>query len=104
MREEQLEDVAKLFKTLSEPVRLRILSCLMEGSKTVGEIVELTALKQGNVSKHLKILSDADLLSRQKEGNYVYYRIAQPLLFDLCGLVCQQLEETAQGKLDRLKA
>lgn len=95
----KLEEVAKLFKILSEEARLRLLSILMDGGRTVGELVEASGLKQGNVSKHLKILLDADLVKRKKEGNYVRYSIAEPLIFDLCALVCRQVETAAAEKL-----
>lgn len=89
----QLEEIAKLFKILAEPARLRLISCLMAGGKTVSELIELSGLKQGNVSKHLNILFDADLVSREKEGNFTRYSVAEPLLFELCQLVCGQMEK-----------
>lgn len=95
----QLQEVAKLFKTLSEPARLKLISSLMGGGMTVSELVEKSGLKQGNVSKHMKILLDASLVSREKEGNFVRYRIAEPLLFELCSLVCTQVENAAQANL-----
>lgn len=103
LSEGQLEEVAKLFKTLSEPARLRLISSLMSGALTVGELVKSTGLKQGNVSKHMKILLDAGLVSREKLGNFTSYSISEPLLFDLCKLVCTQVENSAQSKLDRTK-
>jgi ArsR family transcriptional regulator len=99
----QLEGVANLFKVLSEPARLRLISSLMGGGLTVGELVERTGLKQGNVSKHLKILLDVSLVAREKEGNFVRYSISEPLLYDLCSLVCTQLENAAHQKLKQVK-
>ena len=101
--EGQLEAAAKLFKTLSEPARLRLLSTLMSGGLTVGELVFETEMKQGNVSKHMKILLDADLVSRVKEGNFVRYSIIDPMISELCKLVCTQTEKSAQTKLERLQ-
>lgn len=99
---DQLAEIAKLFKILSEPARLQLISGLMSGSKTVSELVMSTGLKQGNVSKHLKILFDADLLAREKEGNFARYRVSEPMLFELCQLVCTQVGSAAENKLKRL--
>ena len=99
LSEAQMEEIAKLFKILSEPARLKLISSLMTGGLTVSELVELTGLKQGNVSKHLKILADADLVCREKEGNFVRYSIAEPMLYELCKLVCTQVEQAAAAKL-----
>jgi DNA-binding transcriptional ArsR family regulator len=103
LNEGQLTEVAKLFKILSEPARLRLISSLMGGGLTVGDLVDKTGLKQGNVSKHMKILLDASLVARAKEGNFVRYSISEPILYDLCKLVCTQVENSAQSKLDRAK-
>ena len=74
----------------------------MKGALTVGELGDQTGLKQGNVSKHMKILLDADLVKREKVGNFVRYNIAEPILFELCHLVCVQVESSAAEKLKRL--
>ncbi|MGJ8671517.1 ArsR/SmtB family transcription factor [Rubritalea sp.] len=103
LSESQMEEIAKLFKILSEPARLKLISSLMAGALTVGELVDHTALKQGNVSKHMKILLDADLVKREKEGNFVRYSIAEPMLFELCHLVCRQVENAAVEKLKCVK-
>ena len=102
MTEAQMERVAAVFKVLSETARLKLVSSLMGGSRTVSELVELSALKQSNVSKHLKILADAGLISKRKEGNFVRYEISEPKLYALCGLMCAQVEESAQASLDAL--
>ncbi len=57
--------VADFFKVLSEPSRLQILCVLKEESRNVSEIVEASGLGQTNVSKHLKILAQAGIISRQ---------------------------------------
>lgn len=93
MNPAQLERAAALFNTLSEPSRLELLQALMSGPKTVTKLIEETGMKQGNVSKQLGILYSARLLSRQRDGNYVYYAISEPMIFDLCHLVCATLRE-----------
>lgn len=99
----QMDQVAAMFKVLSESARLHLISVLMGGSHTVTELIEATGLKQSNVSKHLKILCDAGLLGKSKEGNYVRYAILEPRLYDLCGLMCAQVEAAAQARVESLK-
>ena len=92
--------VAEFFKVLSESSRLQILCALKTGTKNVTEIIELTGLGQANVSKHLKILAQSGIVSRQPKGISVYYKIANPFIFELCELVCNslaiQIEQQAQ--------
>ncbi|MEY2983574.1 MAG: hypothetical protein RLZZ568_191 [Cyanobacteriota bacterium] len=83
--------VAEYFKVLSEASRLQILSCLRTGPMNVREITEATGLGQANLSKHLKVLTQAGILARQAKGVSVYYSICDPSIFDLCEVVCDRL-------------
>lgn len=101
-----LAPVAEYFKVLSEVSRLQVLCCLKSGAKNVTEIIEATGLGQANVSKHLKVLTQAGIVSRQPQGISVFYKIADPIIFELCELVCDRLairldEQTQQ--LEELK-
>jgi DNA-binding transcriptional ArsR family regulator len=88
--------IADFFKVLSEVARLQIVCALKSGSKNVSQIIEITGLGQANVSKHLKILTDARLLSRSQQGVNVIYEIANPVIFPLCDLVCESLKVQLQ--------
>ena len=92
--------MADFFKVLSEVSRLQIVCALKSGAKNVTEIIEITGLGQANVSKHLKMLAQAGVVSRRQEGVCVYYQIANPFLFELCDLVCNalsiQIEQQSQ--------
>lgn len=98
-----LSQVADYFKVLSELSRLQVLCALKEGGKNVTEIVEATGLGQANVSKHLKILTQAGIVARQPQGVSVYYQIADQMIFDLCELVGQRLEVQLQEQSQALK-
>ncbi len=63
----------------ANPVRLRILCRLLAGRACVGELADATGERQPTVSAHLKHLLLAGLLSREREGNRVYYEITDPL-------------------------
>jgi len=86
-----LAPIADYFKVLSEVSRLQVLSCLRSGAKNVTEVMEETGLGQANVSKHLKILAQAGVVKRRPQGTSVYYEISDPLIFELCELVCDRL-------------
>lgn len=98
-----LGQVADYFKVLSEISRLQVLCCLRSGTKNVTEIMEITGLGQANVSKHLKILAQAGIVTRQPQGVSVYYQIAEPLIFELCELVCQHLSSRLEQQSEQLK-
>lgn len=83
--------IADFFKVLSEVSRLQIVCALTTGPKNVTQIIEITGLGQANVSKHLKLLTDARILSRTQQGVNVIYEIANPVIFPLCELVCNSL-------------
>ncbi|MEO0434079.1 MAG: metalloregulator ArsR/SmtB family transcription factor [Cyanobacteria bacterium J06656_5] len=83
--------MASFFKVLSEASRLQIVCALKAGPKNVTEIIETTGLGQANVSKHLKMLAQAGIVSRQAQGVCAYYQISNPFIFELCELVCDAL-------------
>ncbi len=98
-----LAPVADYFKVLSEVSRLQVLCCLKSGVKNVGEIIEATGLGQANVSKHLKILTQAGMITRQPQGVSVFYQITDPLIFELCELVCDRLTVRLEEQSEKLK-
>jgi DNA-binding transcriptional ArsR family regulator len=88
-----LASVADYFKVLSEVSRLQILSCLQLGAMNGKEIAEATGLGQANLSKHLKALTQAGIISRQPQGVSVYYQITDPVIYDLCQVVCDRISQ-----------
>ncbi|MDR3410932.1 MAG: metalloregulator ArsR/SmtB family transcription factor [Formivibrio sp.] len=83
--------IANYFQALSEPMRLKVLNALRAGDRNVGELAELLGCTTANISKHLSLLAKSGFVERQARGNAVYYRIADPAIFDLCNLVCGQV-------------
>jgi DNA-binding transcriptional ArsR family regulator len=92
---QQLERVANLFRAFSESTRLAIIQELKSGELSVSDIVGQLTTSQANVSKQLKLLHDAGLVSRRKSGTQVLYQIADPMVFELCRLVCEKLNRDA---------
>jgi DNA-binding transcriptional ArsR family regulator len=91
-----LSMMADFFKVLSETSRLQIVCSLKTGAKNVTEITEASGLGQANVSKHLKMLAQAGIVSKRQEGVCIYYQIANPFIFELCELVCDALSVQIQ--------
>lgn len=91
--EELAELIARRFRLLAEPMRIRLLDDLRDGEATVGELAEALATSQQNVSKHLGVLAEAGMLGRRKEGNRVYYRIVDESVFALCEQVCGSMQD-----------
>jgi ArsR family transcriptional regulator len=95
---DQRDAVAQRFRLLGEPVRLELLEALhAEGKMSVGELVEATGHRQANVSKHLGLMADDGLLTRNREGVHVYYAIDDATLSALCLLVSTQLQKEDDG-------
>jgi len=100
--EEMLALMAGKFRMLSDPTRLAILHSLMtNGEMNVSQIVAATGRGVANVSKHLKQLADAGLLTRRKEGSYVSYRLDDPVIERICELVCDSLRREIESQLKR---
>lgn len=103
MNDQMLTSVALKFKILSDSTRLKILTLLMDGEKAVSDIVEKIDSSQPNVSKHLTLLEQHDFVSKRKEGVFVIYAIATPVVHDLCKLMCQNIDSQAKEKYQQLK-
>lgn len=93
-----LDKIANFFKVFAEPTRLSILQELRDGPASVNDLVEVLPTSQANVSKQLKTIYEADLLERNQKGNQVFYSISEPLVFELCELVCDKLNRSAKAK------
>ena len=102
MSDKMLDLVARRFRTLGEPYRLRILQQLEQGEKSVGELVASLDGNQPNVSKHLQILSDVGLIGRRREGTSVFYAISDPMVFKLCALVCSSEADKSRREFKEL--
>ena len=95
---DDLDRVASFFRAFAEPTRLALMQELKEGPRSVGEIVDTLPTTQANISKQLKILHDAGLLSREKKGTSVYYSICEPIVLELCRIACEKLNRDAKPK------
>ncbi|MGA0004089.1 MAG: ArsR/SmtB family transcription factor [Burkholderiaceae bacterium] len=93
-----LERASRYFSLLAEPARLRILQAVCDKECSVQEIVGQTSLPQPNVSRHLSLLFNAGVLSRRREGTFVFYKVSDPLVTQLCRTVCVHLATSEPAK------
>ena len=84
---EVLKLQAELCKSLSDPKRLRIIQELRSGEKAVSELAGILGLKQSNTSQHLAVLRRIGVITPRKDGNTVYYRLADAKIAEACDLV-----------------
>ncbi len=75
----------------------------MEGEKSVGTVVVETGQNQANVSKHLKMLAEAGMVRRRKEGLQVFYAVGDPLIEQLCALVCGAVVQEARAQVEETR-
>jgi ArsR family transcriptional regulator len=89
--EQVFELAAELFRVMSAPMRLKIISSLCNGEKNVGQLLEEIETTQPNMSQHLNTLYQAGVLGRRREGVQIYYRIVNERVVTLCRAVCTQI-------------
>ncbi|HSR36883.1 MAG TPA: metalloregulator ArsR/SmtB family transcription factor [Desulfurivibrionaceae bacterium] len=83
MEESQIEDIAKLLKTMSHPIRLKILCLLQDRELTVGDLHKEVQTTNANVSQHLSILRNQGIITYRKDANFIYNRIAEGRVTEL---------------------
>jgi ArsR family transcriptional regulator len=81
-----------MFRVMSAPMRLKIISCLCDGEQNVTYLLSKIATTQPNMSQHLNTLYKAGVLSKRREGVQIHYRIANEQIVNLCKIVCTQVE------------
>ena len=84
--------IARRFRLLGEPMRIKLLDRLRAGEASVQDLAAAVGTTQQNVSKHLGVLADAGVVARRKEGNFVYYRVVDDGVWALCNDVCGSVE------------
>jgi len=89
--DEMFDLAAETFRVMSAPMRLKIINCLCNEEKNVGQLLEEIDTTQPNMSQHLNTLFNAKILGRRREGVQIYYRIINERVVTLCRAVCTQI-------------
>ena len=88
------EGMLAALRAAGEPTRLRILTLLSEGERTVKDLTDILGQSQPRISRHLKLLADAGLIERHPEGSWVFYRAADKgPAAEICADIISRLDE-----------
>jgi DNA-binding transcriptional ArsR family regulator len=90
-----VEVVARFFRALGDPARLRLLEFLLGGEHTVTECVRQIGLSQGRVSAHLACLAGCGYVEGRREGRFSWYKVADPRVADLVVLARSMAADNA---------
>jgi ArsR family transcriptional regulator, virulence genes transcriptional regulator len=94
---------AEISKTLAHPLRIAILHYLKDGEKTVNDLTQKFGASQSNISQHLALLRQRQIVKTRKEGATVYYRVASPKISQACDMVREVLLEQLSQKQELAK-
>lgn len=89
--DEVFESAAEVFRVMSAPMRLKIISSLCNGEKNVGQLLSEIDTTQPNMSQHLNTLYKAGVLGKRRDGVQIHYRIINDRVVTLCRAVCTQI-------------
>ena len=78
LEDEQLQRAAETLRVVSHPARLRVVEILVDGERSVTEIQDTLGITQSLTSQHLSNMRVRGVLKCRKDGNMVYYSIANP--------------------------
>ncbi len=84
--ENNIEKVARCMKALAHPLRLKVLVALNDQELSVQDLVDAVGTTQSNVSQHLTIMRDKNILSSRREANQVFYRVGDCKVLELVAL------------------
>lgn len=85
-----------VLKAMGEPTRLRILALLRHGELTITDLTEILGQSQPRVSRHVRVLVDAGVVSKQREGTWAYFRVVESgPVAELTGAVLSTLDDDA---------
>lgn len=83
MKDEQIDAVANILKSMAHPIRLKILCLLQDKEMSVGDIRDQVETTNANVSQHLNILRSQGIIDFRKDANFIYNRISDKRILDL---------------------
>jgi DNA-binding transcriptional ArsR family regulator len=101
--DEIVDLIARRFRVMADPTRIKLLDRLREGEASVQELTDAVGSTQQNVSKHLGVLADAGIVARRKDGNFTKYRVVDDGIWQLCEDVCGSVERQLDTLRDALR-
>jgi DNA-binding transcriptional ArsR family regulator len=89
---------AEISKTLANPLRLAILYSLKGGERTVNDLADLVGVSQSNVSQHLALMRQRQIVKTRKSGVSIYYSVSSPKISQACDMIREVLLEQLRQK------
>ena len=99
----RLKLVSKFFKGFADYSRLCIFQSLMDGEKTVTEIIDYTSFSQSKISNHLKCLRESDLVEARQDGKFIYYEIKDEKIKTILSIAAEVIKDVSEEKLNCMK-
>ncbi len=88
---------AEICKTLANPLRLEIINALRDGEKNVSELVGIVKVSQSNISQHLTIMRQKNIVKTRRAGKNIYYRLTYPEMIKACEIIKNILQKQLTG-------
>lgn len=86
-RDAERQRSAAVARALGDPKRLCVLESLANGELSVGDLASQVSCQVPNMSQHLAVLRSAGLVTARRDGNTIYYRLADPRVLEACQLL-----------------
>jgi ArsR family transcriptional regulator len=94
---------ADIFQALGHPTRIAIVELLRDGELPAGTIQERLGIEQANVSQHLAILRNRQILTNRKVGNQVLYSVRNPVLIEVLDIMRRYLQANLKETVQMLR-
>ena len=94
---------ARIIAVLANPKRLEIIDLRGRQERTVSELASALDIAQAATSQHLAVMRKAGVVETRKDGNFVYYRLADPKIADACGVMSRAVVDLLVSQQERLR-
>ena len=88
---------AEICKTLANPLRLEIINALRDGERNVNELVGIVKVSQSNISQHLAIMRQKNIVRARRAGKNIYYKLSYPEMIKACEIIRDILQKQLSG-------
>jgi len=88
---------AEICKTLANPLRLEIINAVRDGEKNVNELASIVKVSQSNISQHLTIMRQKNIVNTRRDGSHIYYKLAYPEMIKACEIIRGVLQKQLAG-------
>jgi len=90
---------AELCKVFSNPTRLEILNLLRNKEMSVTELIEKTKFSQANISQHLSIIKSKGIVTSNRRGKHIYYKLTNPKIIKAFDIIREVLSERLRSRM-----